>query len=66
MNMMRNREGYYDPTSASVILNEMQQERILRRLNGFMRFVKFTAEQFGFELTERIVLRDKRSGKILR
>lgn len=64
--MMENQEGYYDPTPAPIILEEIQQERMLRRLHGFMRFAKFTAEQFGFELTERIVLRDKRSGKILR
>lgn len=70
--MIKNADGYNDPTVDKAFSNvlkkpESEQElKALARLKKLMRFLRFTAGEFGFEIEERIVLRDKRTGKIWR
>lgn len=70
--MIKNADGYNDPTvdkAFSTVLKKPASEQELKalaRLKKLMRFLRFTAGEFGFEIEERIVLRDKRTGKIWR
>ena len=63
---MKKPKRYYTTKPASLILEEMKQELMLSRFHGYMRFVDLAAEQFGLEVTGRIMVKDKRSGEILR
>lgn len=70
--MVKNADGYNDPTVDKAFSNVLkkpaseQELKALARLKKLMRFLRFTAGEFGFEIEERIVLRDKRTGKIWR
>lgn len=70
--MIKNADGYNDPTVDKAFSNVLkksvseQELKALARLKKLMRFLRFTAGEFGFEIEERIVLRDKRTGKIWR
>ena len=59
----RNAEGYHDPTATTAIENaERQQER----LSTCVKVIKSVAWACGFEVAERITLKDKESGRIFR
>lgn len=65
----RNAEGYPDPTAAKALSNirreECRQEAAtLERIGNLVHIIKATAELAGFEVAERIILKDKASGKI--
>ncbi len=71
-NKYKNSEGYTDMT-AQLVLNSMvpdkEEEDILahadsRRMRYLIKGVKALAESFGFEVEGRIMLRNKRTGKI--
>ena len=70
--MIKNADGYNDPTVDKAFSNVLkkpaseQELKALARLKKLMRFLRFTAGEFGFEIEERIVLRDQRTGKIWR
>lgn len=70
--MIKNADGYNDPTVDKAFSNVLkkpaseQELKALARLKKLMRFLRFTAGEFGFEIEEHIVLRDKRTGKIWR
>ncbi|WP_437793230.1 hypothetical protein [Mitsuokella multacida] len=70
--MIKNADGYNDPTVDKAFSNVLkkpaseQELKALARLKKLMRFLRFTAGEFGFEIEERIVLCDKRTGKIWR
>ena len=72
IHLIKNADGYNDPTVDKAFSNVLkkpvseQELKALARLMKLMRFLRFTAGEFGFEIEERIVLRDKRTGKILR
>lgn len=63
----RNKEGYNDPTAYAAISNiqreEMEQQR---RVSELINVLKYIIDKSGFELTARIQLRDKRTGKEFR
>lgn len=63
----KNKEGYNDPTAYAAISNihkeEMEQQR---RVSELINVLKFIIDKSGFELTARIQLRDKRTGKEFR
>jgi hypothetical protein len=63
----RNSEGYSDPT-AYAALYKIQQEEMeqQRRVAELMRVLKYIIDKSGFELTERIAVREKRTGKEFR
>lgn len=68
----KNSEGYTDMTAQLVlnsIMREKEEEDILahadsRRMRYLIKGVKALAESFGFEVEGRIMLRNKRTGKI--
>lgn len=67
--MFKNSEGYPDPTAGQAYANISREERqqeaaTLERIGSLIHIVKATAELAGFEVAERIVLKDKVSGKI--
>jgi len=63
----RNKEGYYDPTaymamrSASRDEDERQQE-----VNLLIRVIRYIIDRSGFELMDRIALKDKKTGRVFR
>lgn len=63
----KNREGYNDPTAYAAI-SKIQRDEIeqQRRLSELVNVLKYIIDKSGFELTARIELRDKRTGKEFR
>ena len=65
--MRRNSEGYNDPTAYAALykiqLEEMEQGR---RVSELIRVLKYIIDKSGFELTARIELREKKTGKEFR
>lgn len=63
----KNKEGYSDPTAYAAISNvqraEIEQQR---RVSELVNVLKYIIDKSGFELTARIELRDKRTGKEFR
>ena len=63
----RNSEGYNDPTAYAALANirreELDQER---RVAELIRVLKYVIDKSGFELTARIALREKKTGKEFR
>ena len=61
--LKKNNEGYPDPTPYQAIKNiEYEYERHHKLIGCSLRICELS----GFEVRERIVLKDKRSGKIWR
>lgn len=64
----RNSEGYSDPTARAALgtiireENEREAER-QKQLNALIYVLKFVIDAAGFELTRRIELRDKKTGR---
>lgn len=63
--MMRNCEGYADPTAESVIAKEkLKTARTLRRIKKAIYKTRAVFDSLGFEVVGRIVIRDKATGRI--
>lgn len=61
--LKKNAEGYPDPTPYQAIVNiESEHERYRKVIGCILRICELS----GFELEERIVLKDKRTGRIWR
>ncbi len=60
---LRNASGCVDPVQHDVIEAE---ERRDAEAHVVIRTIKTVAEAYGFEFTERFILRDKKRGKIYR
>lgn len=60
----RNQEGYSDPT-ASIAISQVKKEETAadRRVYDLMKVLKYIIRLAGFELTERVRLKDTRTGK---
>lgn len=58
----KNAEGYSDPTAYQVFKREQEEERF-RRL---MATIFYICENAGFHIEERLVIKDKRTGRIWR
>ena len=60
----KNHEGYADPTAGAamskIIREENERQRRVTALVGVLRYIIDAA---GFDLQERIVLRDKKTGR---
>lgn len=63
----KNKEGYNDPTAYAAISN-IQREEVeqQRRVSELINVLKYIIDKSGFELTARIQLREKRTGKEFR
>ena len=62
-NIKRNGSGYYDPTAYEAINNIAREEE---RLHILLKAIFAVCELAGFHVEERIVLKDKKTGKIWR
>ncbi len=62
---LRNAEGYMD-TTAHKALNRMQTdaEEADLRANRLIKIIKNLVDLAGFDLTERIVITDRKTGRI--
>lgn len=58
----KNAEGYSDPTAYQVLKREQEEERFKR----LMATIFYICENAGFHIEERLVIRDKRTGRIWR
>lgn len=58
--MHRNKEGYPDPTAGDAI---READKPPENLSLAIRLMKFAADCLGFEVGERIVLIDKKTGR---
>lgn len=62
--LRKNSEGYNDPTAHDAMTKVLSEEREqLRRVNMVISVIKSVVELAGFELTARIVLRDRKTGR---
>lgn len=64
--LMRNGSGYLDPTAYRAIKNieNYQDERV--RFFKLLNTLFYICEKAGFEIEGRVVLRDKKTGKVWR
>ena len=62
-NIKYNKEGYRDPTAYQVLKKDQREEERFKRL---MATIFYICENAGFHIEERIVIRDKRTGRIWR
>lgn len=64
--MFRNSEHYPDPTAGQALKNIREDEKreALERIKPMMKVMHELANAFGFEIAERIVLIDKRTGRV--
>ena len=58
----RNASGYFDPTAYAAIKNAEADERFHKLLDTIFAICELS----GFHIEERIVVKDKRTGKIWR
>lgn len=62
-NPFYNSEGYPNPTAFGVI----QEENELEKKTGFLiKILKFIINESGYELLNRIEIKDKKSGRVFR
>lgn len=61
--LKRNGAGYSDPTAFEAIKNISEKEK---KISQTVRIIKLIADLAGYEVIERIVLKDKKSGEIWR
>ena len=59
----KNVKGYTDPTAHRVLKKEQLEEERFKRL---MATIFYICENAGFHIEERMVIRDKRTGKVWR
>ena len=60
----RNSEGYKDPTAYAALTKICREEyEQSRRVAELISVLKFIIDKSGFELSARIALRDKKTGK---
>lgn len=58
-----NAMGYLDPTASTAIANVTEEEK---SLNLLVYVLKYIIDRAGFELVGRIVLKNKKSGRVYR
>lgn len=58
-----NASGYYDPTAAETIQKEQARKK---QIHNTIKKVKKLLEENDLELAQRILLKDKRTKKLLR
>lgn len=59
-----NSEGYYDPTAYEGTKEIIKEEALQqKRVNDLVYVLKYIIDKAGFEMGNRVVLRDKKTGK---
>ena len=59
----RNASGYYDPTAYEAIKNTDEETARFQKL---LNTIFYICEMAGFHVEERIVIKDKKTGKVWR
>lgn len=63
----KNQEGYSDPTASMAVGAVYKEEHEAdKRAYDLVKVLKYIVRASGFELTERIQLKDKESGRVYR
>lgn len=64
----RNSEGYSDSTAGAALAAVKKEEQAAeeKRVNDLIRVLKYIVRSAGFELNERIQLKDMDTGKVYR
>ncbi len=61
--LKKNQSGYSDPTAYKAII---QADKDVDKLNKLIHSIRDICDLAGFEIEERIILKDKKTGKIWR
>lgn len=62
-----NPEGYHDPTTYEAMTNVTQEEIALEnKANFLIKVLKFIIRESGFELLNRIEIKDSKTGRYFR
>lgn len=61
-----NAEGYVDPTAYAALKSISHDEKAEKKAAYLICVLKFIVRESGFELLNRIELRDRRTGRIFR
>ena len=62
-NPRNNSEGYPNPTAYEAMRNVMQEEYLkTKKVTELVAVLKYIADQAGFEISNRIIFRDKKTG----
>ncbi len=64
--LRRNAEGYVDPTAYAALQSIVNDEKAEKKAAYLISVLKFIIRESGFELLNRIELRDKRTGRDFR
>jgi hypothetical protein len=63
----KNKEGYNDPTAYAAMMNIQKEEmEKQRRVTELMNVLTYIIDKSGFELTDKIQLREKKAKKEFR
>ena len=63
----RNSEGYTDPTAYGALKPIMQADAALEsKVNILIKVLKFIANEAGFDVTNRIELCDRKTGRVFK
>lgn len=63
-NPRNNPEGYADPTAYEATRKVVKEENLqLKRITELMNVIRYIVDKSGFELGNRIVFKDKKTGK---
>lgn len=63
----RNSEGYADPTAYAALEPIAQEEAVLEsKVNFLIKVLKFIANEAGFDVTNRIELCDRKTGRVFK
>lgn len=63
--MYRNNEHYADPTAGQALASIYAEEReeAQKRIKALMKIIRPACEMAGFDIAERLVLRDRLTGR---
>ena len=62
-----NSEGYSDPTAYEALKPIVQADAALEgKLNFLIKVIKFVANEAGFEIVNRVELRDRKTGRLFK
>lgn len=63
-NLKRNAEGYSDPTAYEGLKGIIAEETALKRkVNFLIKIIKYIVAESGFELLNRVEIRDTKTGR---
>ena len=64
--LKRNAEGYVDPTAYAALKSIVNDEKTEKKAAYVVSILKFIIRESGFELLNRIELKDKKTGRTFR